>query len=276
MSVRRSTALLLGAVLVAGSPVALAAPAPAQEARTVVYAGDGHEVRLGDEGGLGRTGRPFRQFVHHRLRHLWELSGGERKCRTAPAVTVQSWTSAGFARVGEGIYAPCPGGGYDQIYVRRDGTWTAPRALGSQEVRSCSLMRWYGIPRPVADRQCYGDLGRLRRYRTYRLPADYSTADYAARVLAASFQGDTGNGDAWAAPAVVDRLSTLRRQGADTFTVTRCFGPEDPAYGAALDGAPRGCVLDVADGGTLTAREVLRLYPARFGRWSTRGLAPVA
>ena len=276
MSVRHATALLLGAVLVAGTPVALASPAPAQDARTVLYTGNGHEVRLGDEDGLGRTGRPFRHFVHHRLRHLWDLSGGQRTCRTAPAVTVEAWTSAGFARVGEGIYDPCPGGGYNQIYVRRDGRWTAPRALGTQEVRSCSLMRWFGVPRPIADRQCYGDVGALRPYRTYRLPADYSTGDYAARVLAASFQNGTGNPDDWATPVVVDQLNRLRRDGADTFTVTRCFGPADPAYAAALEGAPRGCELDVADGGTHQARELMRLYPARFGRWSTRSLAPVA
>jgi hypothetical protein len=275
MAARRTTALLIGAVLVAGMPVALAAPAPAKETRTVVYTGFGHEVRLGDEGGLRRTGRPFRRFVHHRLRHLWELAGGTRTCRTAASVTVKSWTSAGFARVGEGLYDPCPGGGYNQIYVRRDGRWTAPRALGAQEVRSCSLLRWFGVPRPVADRQCYPDLGALRTYRTYRLPADYSTGDYAARVLAATIEDSTGNADDWAVPAVVSSLRTMRQDGADGFTVVRCFGPDDPLYGALLQGAPRGCQLDVSDGSRLTARDVMRLYPARFGRWSTRSLVEV-
>jgi len=116
----------------------------------------------------------------------------------------------------------------------------------------------------------------LRTYRTYRLPADYSTGDYAARVLAASFQNGTGNPDDWATPVVVDQLNSLSRDGADSFTVTRCFGPADPTYAAALEGAPRGCELDVADGGTQQARELMRLYPGRFGRWSTRSLAPVA
>lgn len=275
----RTPAALLTALLVSVATVATVAaatPAPAQEARTVVYAGSGHEVRLGTPDGLARTAAPFRRFVHHRLRHLWDLAGGSQKCRTAPAVIVSSWTSSGFARVGEGIYDPCPGGGYNQIYVRRDGRWTAPSALGSQEVRSCSLLRWFHVPRPVADRRCWTDRGGMVRYRTYRLPTDYSTGDYAAGVLAAVVQSGRGNADDWATPAVVDQLDQLREAGADTFTVTRCFGPDDPAYGATLQGAQRGCRLDVSDGGVQRAREVMRLYPARFGRWSTRSLQPVA
>ncbi len=193
------------------------------------------------------------------------------KCRTAPTVTVATWRADGYARAGEGIYAPCPGGGYDQIYIKRDGAWTAPRFLGSQEVRSCSLQRWFDIPLPVADRTCYSDFGELIEYGTYQLPDDFSTGDYAARVLAASFEDKTGVGDAWASDRVLTELRARQDDGAKRFTVVRCFGADDAEYGALLGKAPRGCRLDVryADH---TDTVVMRLYPARFGRWTTRSL----
>ena len=42
-----------------------------------------------------------------------------------------------------------------------------------------------------------------------------------------------------------------------------------------LGDAPRGCLLDVSYG-DYRVLAVMRLFPARFGRWSTPGLAPVA
>ncbi len=112
--------------------------------RTVVYPGLGLSVHLGEEGKLSATSRGFEKFVHARLLHLWKLSGGKAKCRTAPTVTVESWRADGYARAGEGIYAPCPGGGYDQIYIKTDGAWTAPRCArqpGGALVLAAALVR---------------------------------------------------------------------------------------------------------------------------------------
>jgi hypothetical protein len=271
--VRRAlTATLLAAVLVpAGTPLVAAAPPSAERVRTVVYPGDGLAVHLGQERRLGATSRNFQEFVHARLLHLWKLAGGKPKCRLAPTLVVKSWRADGFARAGEGIYAPCPGGGYDQIYVRKDGAWTAPRYLGSQEARSCSLLRWLGIPLPVADRACYQDFGELIKYRTYELPDDYSTARYAARVVAASVQDETGVGDAWASGNVLSRLQHFRDDGAKFFTIQRCFRRGDAQYGAYMGDARRACRLDVGDR-THTDIVVVRLHPARFGRWTTSSL----
>jgi hypothetical protein len=271
----RPSRALGAAVLVVTLLAVLTPSAGAAPARVVVYPGFGQEVTLGHETGLGQTSKAFRAFVHHRLVRLWRLDGGTAKCRPAPLVAVKAWTSAGFARVGEGTYAPCPGGGYNQLYVVRHGSWTAPTVLASQEIRSCSLMRWFDIPLPVADKRCYTDVGGLVAYRGYELPADFSTGDYAARVLAQNVQGGGGVGDAWARPAVLDRLMLMRKHGADTFTVTRCFDPDDPTYGSSVGGAPRGCTLEVAKGARV-ALFVMRLHPAKYGRWQTTRLVRIS
>jgi hypothetical protein len=266
-------ATLTVAALLAVSPTPAGAASDA--GRTVTYPGDGRVVHLGQEGRLNGTPKGFRDFVHARLLRLWQQSGGEAECRSAATVVVKTWTSTGFARVGEGAYDPCPGGGYSQIYVRRDGAWRAPRALGSQEVRSCSLQAWFGLPLAVADRTCYSDFGEYLRYRSYALPADFSTGDYAARVLAASFQDGTGLADAWARKPVADKLRKLQDAGADAFTVMRCFGADDAEYGALLGTSTRGCRLDVGYGDH-TDGYLLRTFPARFGRWETRTVRALA
>lgn len=273
---RRLTPVAVAVAVVAALlvPTAAAQASPPDPGRVVTYPGDGRAVHLGQESRLTGTTRGFREFVHARLLRLWQQSGGQPGCRLAPTVVVKTWASAGFARVGEGIYAPCPGGGYSQIYVTRHGEWRAPVALGSQEVRSCSLQAWFGLPLVVADRTCYSDFGEYLKYRTYELPADFSTADYAARVLAASFQDETGLGSLWARRPVVDKLRKLQGDGADTFTVVRCFGSDDAEYGALLGTAPRGCRLDVGDGSSADGY-VLRLFPARFGRWETRTIRAI-
>ena len=268
-----TAALLAVALLAVATPFAATAP-PAERVRTVVYPGFGLEVHLGQEDRLAATSLVFQRFAHARLLHLWKLAGGTATCRLAPTLVVKSWRADGYARAGEGIYAPCPGGGYDQIYIRKDGAWKAPRFLGSQEVRSCSLLRWLEIPLPVADRTCYSDFGELIEYRGYELPDDFSTAEYAAGVLAAAVQDKTGVGDAWAAERVLAKLRDLRDDGAKRFTVVRCFGADDAEYGSVLGQAPRGCRLDV-EYGDHTATYVMRLHPARFGRWTTSSLVLV-
>lgn len=275
--VRRAlTATLLAIVLVpTATPPVAAAPPPAERVRTVVYPGGGLTVHLGDEGKLAATSRSFQKFAHSRLLHLWKLAGGTAKCRTAPTLVVKSWRADGYARAGEAIYSPCPAGGYDQIYVRKDGAWTAPRFLGSQDVRPCSLLRWHQIPLPVADRTCITDFAELVKYRTYELPDDFSTAEYAAEVLATSVEYASGAGYAWASDRVLATLLDLRDDdGAKRFTVVRCFGADDAEYGAVLGQAPRGCRLDVRYGDHADAY-VMRLERARFGRWTTSSLKPV-
>jgi hypothetical protein len=269
---------ILSALLTALTPlgaVSTASAASAEQGRTVTYAGFGVQVHLGEEGKLGATSPAFRRFVHDRLLRLWRLAGSTEKCRPAATVIVKTWTSAGFARAGEGTYSPCPSGGYGQLYLVRDGKWTAPRVLGSQEARSCSLMRWFEIPGRVADRACYTDLGRLVKYRSYELPADYSTGDHAARVLAGVVENGSGVAVDWADTSVVDELYRMKDDGAEAFTVKECFGQDDPAYGAVLGKAPRGCLLDVFYG-DYRVLAVLRLYHARFGRWSAHSIQPVA
>jgi hypothetical protein len=267
-AVRRAIAVALLALALVAVSTPLTAAAPPDPGRVVTYPG-GISVHLGQEGRLAATSRGFRDFVHARLLHLWKQSGGKPGCRTAPTVIVRTWASAGYARVGEGVYAPCPGGGYDQIYIKRGGAWRAPVALGSQEIRPCSLQAWFDLPLVVADRTCYSDFGENLKYRTYELPADFSTGDYAARVLAASFQDETGLASSWARRPVVDKLRKLQDQGATTFEVVRCFDPDDTEYGALLGTAPRGCRLDVGYGDH-TDSYVLRTFPAKFGRWETR------
>jgi hypothetical protein len=250
-------------------PIGAAQAAPPDPGRVVTYPGDGRAVHLGQEDRLTGTPKGFRDFVHTRLVHLWQQAGGKPACRTAPTVVVKTWTSSGFARVGEGVYDPCPGGGYNQIYVKRAGTWRAPRALGSQELRACSLQAWFELPLAVSDRTCYSDFGKLLKYRTFVLPDDFSTGDYAARVLAAAYDDATGLGDTWARRPVNDKLRNLQDQGATSFGVVRCFGPDDPEYGALLGAAPRGCRLDVGYADH-TDGYVLRTFPAALGRWETR------
>jgi hypothetical protein len=259
--------LALGTALLA-SPLAAHA-APPDPGRVVTYPRDGRAVHLGQEDRLTGTSQGFRDFVHTRLLHLWKQSGGTPECRSAGTVIVKTWASAGYARVGEGIYAPCPGGGYSQIYIKRGGAWRAPLALGSQEIRACSLQAWFELPVVVADRTCYSDFGKNLKYRTYELPADFSTGDYAANVLAASFENGTGLADSWARRPVADKLRHLQDAGADAFTVVRCFGPDDAEYGALLGTSPRGCRLDVGYADHTDAY-LLRTFPARFGRWETR------
>jgi hypothetical protein len=268
-------ALVCALVASAASLSSAAAPAASRDARTVTYPNGGLQVHLGEEAELDQTSRAFRSFVHERLLHLWKLSGGSAKCKPAGTVIVTTWMSEGFARVGEGIYAPCPGGGYSQLYVVRNGSWRAPRALGSQEIRSCSLMRWFEIPGPVADRQCYTDLGDLVAYRKYELPARYSTAGYSARVLATNVHNASSFADAWGSRSVVEQLVAMRDDGAETFTVQRCFGPGDPEYGTVLRKAPRGCLLDVFYG-DYRVLAVMRMHPADLGRWTTGSLKVVA
>ena len=266
------TATLLAAVLTAlATPIVAAAPPTNERVRTVVYPGNGLTVHLGQEGKLSATSRNFQKFAHERLLHLWKLAGGKPKCRLAPTLVVKSWRADGFARAGEGIFAPCPGGGYDQIYVRTTGHWTTPLALGSQEVRSCSLLRWFEIPLPVADRTCYSDFGELIKYRTYQLPENFSTAEYAAGVLAASFEDGTGVGDAWASDKALAKLRAQQDDGAKTFTVVRCFGPDDPEYGALLGKMPSGCRLDVGYPDH-TDIDIMRLQPFLFGRYLTNSV----
>ncbi|MEO6510358.1 MAG: hypothetical protein ABIO16_05145 [Nocardioides sp.] len=261
------TVVVLAAALVV--PTATGQAAPPDPGRVVTYPGDGLSVHLGQEGRLAATSRGFRDFVHARLLHLWKQSGAKPECRMAPTVIVTTWASAGFARVGEGVYEPCPGGGYDQIYVKRGGAWRAPVALGSQEERSCSLQAWFELPLVVADRTCYSDFGENLKYRTYDLPADFSTGDYAASVLASSFEDRTGLVDDWARRPVADKLRKLQDQGAKSFVVARCFGTDDAEYGALLGTSTRGCRLDVGYGDH-TDSYVLRTFPAEFGRWETR------
>jgi len=74
---------------------------------------------------------------------------------------------------------------------------------------------------------------------------------------------------------VIRRLNAMRDAGATTFAVGRCFGSGDATYGSTLGDARRGCQLDVGYPGH-TASYVLRLDPARFGRWSTRSLQAVS
>ncbi len=267
--------LLNLAVLVATVLALTSVPSDAARVQVVVYPDAGRTVRSGETSRLTGTPLGFRRFVQRQLNLLWQATGSEAGCRDAGYVTIKRWRSDGFASApAVGLGQPCPGGGGHQIYVRRNGAWQAPWALGGQDLLYCSDLRSFAVPWSIAGRSCYSDLGVLRRYRSYRLPPAFHSPRYAALLLVASVERYQSRGaDRWAAPSTVGRLFDMQADGAD-LTIRDCFGRRDPRA-RYLGAAKVGCVVD-AFYGDYRSLSVLRLYPASIKRFKGGALVRYA
>lgn len=160
----------LGVTSLAGAPAG-AAPAADRSAHAVTqvdYPGTGIEISRtsGDQRTLKGTTRSFKRFVKARLDVLFEQAGSKPRCAASPTVIVDRYDSRGWAKVGEGWYNPCPGGGYAAIYEKTSSGWR--QILGAQDVRFCQDLAWYAVPGFIADAKCITEDLSIVRYRAHR------------------------------------------------------------------------------------------------------------
>jgi hypothetical protein len=173
MTSRSLLSLILFVCLGATVPAPSSAGAAPVESRRhqpvtrIDYPGYGIQVaRLsGDQRKLEGTPRSFRRFVRARLDVLFEEAGSKPRCATSPTVVVDRYDGRGWAKAGEGWYGKCPAGGYAVIYDKTASGWR--QILGSQEVRFCQDLAWYGVPRFIAGARCLTEDLAAVSYRTH-------------------------------------------------------------------------------------------------------------
>ncbi|MEZ0580877.1 hypothetical protein [Nocardioides sp. MH1] len=140
--------------------------APASAAAPVVYHGQGATVHRASgqvDHRLAETPRAFRSFVRTRLDQIWGWTDNDPACAQAPLVVVKEVRSKVAYISDEGSFPGGPGGAPDScatggnyhFFVKRDGAWKAPRALGGQDVMSCRTFRRWDIPRMSGAHQCW-------------------------------------------------------------------------------------------------------------------------
>ena len=260
-----SLALACSAVLaVAPTPAVAAAPdAGARPTVRIDYPGHGVEIRRGsgDERRLRGTPADFRRFVRARLDVLFRDAGSRPRCATSPTVVVQRFQgsrSAGWASVGEGWYAPCPGGGYAVLYELVGSRWRA--ILGTQEARFCQDLTWYGVPGFVAGARCLTEDFREVRYRTHD-DVGVSPEATARRAVSAAGGHRVLPSRHLTTPAVREQLQRLVDHGA-YLAVDRCVraGDGDP-LSASLGDAPYGCGVTATHQQRPDASFLLRMAP---------------
>ncbi|WP_183101095.1 hypothetical protein [Nocardioides pelophilus] len=169
---RAAAVLALVAALVASLPASPGAARGAGDAPTlrdevrVVY--DGFGVRVWRHSGqidrLSDTPRAFRLLVRAQLDYMWvAYNDSAPACEQAPLVTVKEVRRRVAYISNQGTFPGGPGdapdscatGGAFHFYVKRDGDWIAPRALGGQDLFHCRTLRRWSIPRMVGARQCW-------------------------------------------------------------------------------------------------------------------------
>ena len=240
-----ATITLLAAGLVAAVPAHAGTASTDTDRRAATridYPGHGVEVaRLsGDERRLRGTPASFKRFVHARLDRLFREAGSRPRCATAPTVVVERYHGAGWATAGEGWYTPCPQGGYAVIYQRAGSHWRA--VLGSQDLRFCQDLAWYGVPGFIAGRSCLTEDLRPVRYRGHDAQGT-SPAATARRAVGAAGGLRTVPQRHVSLPQARTQLRALVDGGAYLET-GRCIhaGDDDP-LAAQLGDAAYGCAV---------------------------------
>lgn len=170
---RAVAVLALMAALVATLGPGTSSPAAAHPtgaegvaAGKVVYDGSGVRVwrHSGQIDRLSETTTSFRLFVRAQLDYMWhEYTGSDEACAQAPLVVVKEFRRRVAYIDNQGTFGGGPGdapdscasGGAFRFYVKRDGDWLAPFALGGQEVLRCRVFRRWDIPRMNGARVCY-------------------------------------------------------------------------------------------------------------------------
>lgn len=166
-----TAALAPGLLLALGLGPAATGAAPSDAGRSaaatrVVYHGPGVVVHRasGQVGRLGETPTAFRGFVRNRLDTIWrDWVGGDADCAQAPLVIVKEVRAKVAYISDEGSFPGGPGdapdkcatGGNYHFFVKRDGRWRAPRALGGQDVMRCGAFKRWDVPRMNGAHQCW-------------------------------------------------------------------------------------------------------------------------
>lgn len=138
----------------------------ARVAASVVYPGsDGVSVRRasGQMDRLAETSRRFRRFVRRYQDRMWSALGHDPDCAQAPVVWVKEFRRRNaflpnVATVAGGpsdVPERCQGSGGFHFFVKRDGRWQAPYALGGQETLRCKVLRRWKVPRMHGSRTCF-------------------------------------------------------------------------------------------------------------------------
>ena len=123
-------------------------------------------VRLGDDIGkkLQGTPRPFHKAVRRELVQIWKDAGYEPACRRGGVVKVREFDGRGFAYADMRASTRCAGGGgWYQLFVKDDGQWLTPYALGGHDAPKCSTLRRFNVPRMMGAKVCYDRNGDAPR-----------------------------------------------------------------------------------------------------------------
>ena len=134
-------------------------------AHRVVYKGHGVKVwrKSGQLDRLDDTSKAFRKLVRSELDRMWEeWAESDPDCAQAPLVVVKEYRRRVAFIANQGVFSGGPGdapgscasGGSYHFYVKRDGQWKAPDALGGQDIMRCSTVRRWEIPRMNGARTC--------------------------------------------------------------------------------------------------------------------------
>lgn len=250
----------LGATLPASSSAG-AAPVEGRHQLAVTridYPGHGVEVaRLsGDQRKLEGTPRSFKRFVRARLDVLFEEAGSKPRCASSPTVVVDRYDGRGWARAGEGWYGECPAGGYAVIYDRTGSGWR--QILGSQDVRFCQDLAWYGVPRFIAGAKCLTEGLSAVRYRNH----DDTTGspEASARRAVSIISGLPILPEAKVIlPAALTQLHALGDKGA-YIAVGECVAAGDGSpLAAQLGDSPYGCTVTATYGKNRSESIMLRM-----------------
>lgn len=216
----------------------------AAQAERIDYPGSGIVVarQSGDQRRLKGTPRSLKRFVAKRLEVLYADAGSRPRCATSPTVVVDRYDSRGFVKAGEGWYEPCPGGGYSVIYKRSGSKWRA--ILGSQDVRFCQDLAWWGVPVFIGGRRCLSeDLDVVR----YRPGAETVSPEATARrvIAVATWIPIVPRARVVTTAALAQLESLIGRR----------------TYLAPDDCAPEGCVVTATEPGGRESRLMLRMQP---------------
>lgn len=123
---------------------------------------------------LAKTSPGFRSRVSRELDKMFhDYLESDPGCAQAPMIQLKEYRRAGFAYLtnvgtfpGGPGHAPerCAGGGAHAIYLRINGTWRAPTALGGQEAYRCRVLHRFNIPRMYGTQGCYNARGEYVEY----------------------------------------------------------------------------------------------------------------
>jgi hypothetical protein len=224
----------------------------------VDYPGHGIEVaRLsGDQRRLAGTPRSFKRFVRARLDVLFEEAGSKPRCATSPTVVVDRYDSRGWARAGEGWYGRCPAGGYAVIYDKTRSGWR--QILGSQDVRFCQDLAWYGVPRFIAGAKCLTEELSAVRYKTHddTTGSPEATARRAISIISGL---PILPATKVVLPAALTQLQALGEKGA-YLAENECVAAGDGSPLAVhLGDAPVGCAVTATYGKNRSESIMLRM-----------------